>query len=56
MCHILDLLLGVAGEEKCLGLMRKLCRQYYQHYPKVISEYVFLYKEMYEDDEDEDDK
>ncbi|MDR1678641.1 MAG: hypothetical protein LBR81_02575 [Prevotellaceae bacterium] len=48
---LLDYMLDFAGDEKILALYRKLCRYYFDINPQATTEYIQLYKEMYDEDE-----
>lgn len=48
VCHLLDYLLDFACEARFLSLYKKVCRYYYLFYPGIITEYVELYREMWD--------
>ncbi|MDR3246021.1 MAG: hypothetical protein LBT50_06265, partial [Prevotellaceae bacterium] len=49
--RLLDGLLDFANDEKMLALFRKLCRYYYDISPIGASDYVYIYKKMWDADE-----
>ena len=46
--HCLDGILDFCFDEKMLLLFKKLCRYYYTIDPVATSEYVYFYKEMWD--------
>lgn len=52
--RLLDNLLSFACYEPILVLFKKLCRYYYPINPQVVSDYVYAYKEMWDDEENEE--
>ena len=48
---MLDYLLSFCGGEKVLELYKKVCRTFYYKYPAVISDYINMYREVYDSDE-----
>ena len=46
----LDGVLDFCFDEKMLQLFKKLCRHYYTIDPVAISEYVYFYKDMWDND------
>ena len=55
LCHLMDRLMDFACEERCLGLFKQLCRHYYSRYPEVITDYIGLYRELWDDETEEDE-
>jgi len=53
VCHLLDYLLDFACEARGLRLYKKVCRYYYSFYPGIITEYVELYREMWDSQEED---
>lgn len=53
VCHLLDYLLDFACEDRCLSLYKKVCRYYYSFYSRIITEYVELYREMWDSEEED---
>ena len=49
--NILEDLLNLFQTDETLSLYKKLCRYYYEINPHLVIDYVYLYKEMYLDDE-----
>ena len=45
---MLDYLLSFCGNEKVLGLYKKVCRIFFDKYPKCISNYIGYYLEEYD--------
>ena len=53
---LLDRLIDYAGmDEKGLCLFKRLCRYYYPINPRVTTDYVYDYRDLYDSDEIEDD-
>lgn len=50
--NLLDGLVSICISDDMTELFKRVCRCFYYQYPEVITDYVYLYKEMYEDDED----
>ena len=50
--NLLDWLVSICISDDMTGLFKRVCRHFYYQYPELITDYVYLYKEMYEDDED----
>ena len=50
--NVLDWLVSICISDDMTGLFKRVCRHFYYQYPELITDYVYLYKEMYEDDED----
>ena len=48
--HFLDYILDYCYDEKMLLLFKKLCRHYYKIDPIATAEYVAIYKDMWEED------
>lgn len=51
---ILDGLLSVCISDEILALFKQVCRQFYNRYPEMIADYVMLYKELYENEDEND--
>ena len=49
--RVLDFMLDFADNEKILAFFKKLCRYYYGLNPRAATDYVRIYKELYEMDE-----
>jgi len=49
----LDSILGFCFNQDMLNLFKKLCRYYYFIDKQATAEYIYMYKDMYEDDPDE---
>lgn len=45
---MLDYLLEFCGNDKVLGLYKKVCRTFYNKYPACISDYIIYYLEEYD--------
>lgn len=52
--RLFDKLLDFASDEKILLLYKKLCRRYFEIYPVCVSEYIYAYREMWEDEKNEE--
>jgi hypothetical protein len=50
--HLLDGILGFCFDEKMLGVYKRFCRYYYGIDPKATAEYVFAYRDMWENEQD----
>ena len=50
--HLLDWLVSICISDDMTELFKRVCRHFYYQYPELITDYVYLYKEMYEDDMD----
>jgi len=46
--HTLDGLLDFCGDDGALALFKKLCRYYYEIDPVAASEYVLVYRDMWD--------
>lgn len=49
---LLDWLVSICISDDMTELFKRVCRQFYYQYPELITDYVYLYKELYEDDVD----
>ena len=49
--HFLDYLVSACISNDMLLLFKKVCRRFYKEYPETITEYIMIYKEMYESTE-----
>jgi len=45
--HLLDGILGFCFDEKMLALFKRLCRHYYYIDPKATADYVYMYRDMW---------
>lgn len=52
--RILDNMLGCCGTERMIRLFKKVCRRYYYLYPEMITFEVYAYRDMFEDEEQDD--
>ena len=52
--HTLDYLLDFACHPEGLKLYRRLCRHYWDIDPAATAEYIMIYREMWEDEEEEE--
>ena len=48
--RLLDYILTYCSDEKMLLLFKKLCRHYYKIDPVATAEYVTIYKDMWDED------
>ena len=48
--NLLDWLVSICISDEMLGLFKQVSRQFYNQYPEIITDYVMIYKEMYEED------
>jgi len=54
--RMLDRLLDYAGmSERGLFLFKRLLRYYYKIDPNTTAEYIYIYKDLYDSDEDDED-
>lgn len=51
--RMLDYLLGCANYDPILLLFKRLCRYYYDLNPEAVATYVYAYRDMWEENEDE---
>jgi len=47
--RVIDVLLGYCYDDKMLLLFKKLCRYYYEINPSETCEYVYIFREMWDD-------
>ena len=47
---LLDRMLGFCFEEEMVELFRKLCRAAFEQHPKVVTEYVFLFRNLWDEE------
>ena len=45
---MLDYLFDFCGNEKVLGLYKKVCRTFYKEYPECIANHIMWYREQYD--------
>lgn len=48
--NLLDWLVSSCISDDVVELFKKVCRHFYYQYTEVITDYVLIYKELYEDD------
>ena len=46
--HLLDYMLGFAGDDRVLLLFKRVCRAYWQTYPEDIAWYIMEYRKWYD--------
>lgn len=46
----LDYLLDFAGEDRMLGLYKRVCRRYFHRYPEVVADHVYAWRDLYDDE------
>ena len=51
---IMEYILNYAAFPNILTLYKKMCRNYIYAYPECIGEYIMLYKEIYDNDEEQE--
>ena len=51
--RLFDKLIDFTSDEKILLLYKKLCRRYFEIHPICVSEYIYAYREMWEDEDNE---
>ena len=51
--HTLDGLLGFCGNEPALDLFKTLCRHYWEIDPVATADYINIYREQWDSDEEE---
>ena len=47
--HLLDYMVGICNDEQMLELFKRVCRNYINIYPQMITAEIYTYKEMYEE-------
>ncbi|EKD29167.1 MAG: hypothetical protein ACD_79C00027G0001 [uncultured bacterium] len=47
--HLLDGILDFCFDDKMLKLFKKLCRYFYYIDPKVTADYIYLYRDMWDE-------
>lgn len=47
---LLDGLVSTCISDEMIELFKRVCTKFYYQYPELIMDYVYLYKELYEDD------
>lgn len=50
--HLLDGLLTFAGMKANEEQFRRVCRHYWRLYPDVVADYIYLYRDLYDSDEE----
>jgi hypothetical protein len=51
--HIFDGMLGFCYDEDMLKLFKKLCRYYYDIDPQATADYINIYREMWDNEDEE---
>ncbi len=51
--HLLDYLLAFAGENRMLVLYKQVCRRYFRQYPTMIADHIYMWRDMYDEDYEE---
>lgn len=51
--YLLDYLLNFAGEDRLLALYKRVCRNYFYRYPDMVAAHIYLWRDMYDDDYEE---
>ena len=46
--HLLDYMLGFAGDDRMLLLFKRVCRAYWESYPENIAWYIMEYRKLYD--------
>lgn len=52
--RVIDVLLGYCYDDKMLLLFKRLCRYYYEINPSATYEYAYIYREMWDEESDEE--
>ncbi|MDO9516560.1 MAG: hypothetical protein Q7J10_00775 [Methanosarcinaceae archaeon] len=52
--HLLDGMLDFCFDDEMLHLYKKLCRYYYKIDPVATASYVYAYREMWDEEEDQE--
>lgn len=52
--HILDGMLDFGDDLRFLELSKKLCRHIYYQYPQLVGNFVFMFRAIFEEKEDDD--
>lgn len=53
IAHIMDEMLDFCQFDNMLQLFKKLCRGIYHQYPSLVADYIMIYKELWDSDEDD---
>lgn len=53
--RVIDVLLDYCYDDKMLLLFKRLCRYYYEINPSATSEYVNIYRELWDEESDEEE-
>lgn len=51
--YMMDRMLDFCQFDNMLELFKKLCRRIYYKYPKLVTDYILIYKEMWDGDNEE---
>lgn len=51
--HLFDYLLDFAREDRMLALYKRVCRRYFRQYPSMIADHVYMWRDMYDEDYEE---
>jgi hypothetical protein len=54
--HIFDGMLGFCYDEDMLKLFKKLCRYYYDIDPHATADYINIYREMWDNEDEKSNK
>ncbi|WP_291099567.1 MULTISPECIES: hypothetical protein [unclassified Flavobacterium] len=52
--RVIDALLDYCYDDKMLLLFKRLCRYYYEINPSATCEYAYIYREMWDEESDEE--
>lgn len=53
MESLLDWLVSSCISEDMIALFKRVCRLFYNQYPQLIADYILFYRELYEEDIEE---
>lgn len=53
IAHIMDRMLDFCQFDNMLQLFKKLCRGIYHQYPSLVVDYIMIYKELWDSNEDD---
>ena len=53
IAHVMDWMLDFCQFNNMLQLFKRLCRGIYYKFPRLVTDYIFIYKEMWDSDNEE---
>lgn len=52
--HLLNGIIDSGDDPRFIELSKKLCRHIFYHYPQLVGEFVYIFRVLFEDKEDDD--